>query len=276
MLGSIFDQYLDKFAARYRVVLEFPPGTRFIGSSPAAEEAIHRWMIAKLAGRDEEMAIRVSEALKSRGITDLATLTIEQVNDIAEELSLERSGTVHQRDPDGNLIVFHGRIKAMLKEAISVAYPYQAGIRLGMGGAQKKSPQSFLAEVAEIRPERVPIMRRMPDGTAVWLRGEDVQRDTMAGTVSTPQGPRSIISQYEYVEDVFLEFTLLVIGDAIPGDVWPQTWLAGMFCGLGAKRSLGHGRFRVTAFERLNAPTYFQEAVARYGTGKRAKVEDAA
>jgi hypothetical protein len=151
-------------------------------------------------------------------------------------MAAERQGNTFYRTAAG-LCLADYHIKAMLKEATAVLYPYQDGHK---GGATKKAARSAVAEWLFVDEHRIPLGRRDPDGV-----------HTQVGHVTGPKGPRSTLTYYDYCQGAQCSFTVSSVEDRVKPDQWERILILGQKLGLGALRSLSHGQFVITGFEPL-------------------------
>lgn len=120
------------------------------------------------------------------------------------------------------------------KESSNILF---AGTRWGV---TKKGPKNAMAEWVFVDEKRIPLGRIQPDGV-----------HTQVGHVTGPKGPRSTLTYYDYCERAECSFTVSSLEDRVERAQWERILIAGEKLGLGALRSLSHGQFVVTAFDRL-------------------------
>ena len=106
-------------------------------------------------------------------------------------------------------------------------------------GKTKKGPKAYLSERVFVDEERIYLGREKADGVHLQI-----------GHVTGPQGPRSTLTYYDYVQQPTISFTLSSVEDCITADQWKRILVLMQRNGVGALRSLGHGQFRITAFDR--------------------------
>lgn len=117
------------------------------------------------------------------------------------------------------------------KEATNILY---AGERWG---TTKKGPKSYVAERIFVPDDRVYLGRQEEDGI-----------ETLIGHVPSAQGPRSIITRYEYVHQATIRFRLLSMRDCLDFDHWREILTLLQEIGLGSVRSQSFGTFTVGRF----------------------------
>jgi hypothetical protein len=169
------------------------------------------------------------------GATDpsLAEKVIEEV--VADPLA-EVGSSCFKRDESG-LYIEDRQVKALLKESATM-----------LGYTLRNNPgRQFFQHGLFVDPPRMHLGKHEPDGV-----------ERLFGTVMTPQGPRSIVRNMDYVERPVIEFQIkgLMSDKKKEGSACPLTddQLAIMLShaqanGLGACRSQGFGKFTVLEFE---------------------------
>lgn len=231
---GIWDNHEPDLYTRYHVEIQFTD--KVMGGVPQNPKIIEGWLRQRFAGNDAEMHDLLLRTLDSLGIESDGELTREQLDDIAKKAAAEQKGNTFYRNEAG-LCLGDYQIKAMLKEATAIIYPWGPDNKWG---PTKKAPRSFLAERVFVDEKWVPLGRAEPDGQHLQI-----------GQVSGPKGPRSTLTYYAYCERAIASFTVFSLEDMVKPEQWQRILLTGQREGLGAIRSLGHGQFRVTAFDRL-------------------------
>ena len=70
--------------------------------------------------------------------------------------------------------------------------------------------------------------------------------------VMTPQGPRSAIKTYDYVDEPTITFTVKVLNDCLLPEVWGKTWQVAEEIGIGADRAQSAGKFDLLTWEKVS------------------------
>lgn len=231
---GIFDAMESEVFTKYRVGLTFTEWV--IGGVPQRPEIIESWLRQRIIGGDEELALMLRKTLQDLEIEVPEHATREEIIEAAKGMAATRNGNTFRRDARGLCLAAY-QVKAMLKEATAILYPWQAGHKWG---ATKKAAKSLLAERIFVDDYLIPLGRMEPDGTMCQV-----------GHVTGPQGRRSTLTYYDYVERASVEFTVSSSEDIITPDQWMRILLQGQRLGLGAIRSLGYGQFKVTAFDKM-------------------------
>lgn len=217
---------------KYRVELTFVD--RVMGGVPQRPEIIEGWLRQRFTGNDDaEMRLLMLRTLEQLDIDVTTDMTIEQLHEVAKHAAASQKGNTFFRTDDG-LCLGDYQIKAAIKESTNILF---AGDRWGV---TRKGPKSYVAERVFVDEQWLPLGRTDPDGTHLQI-----------GQVSGPKGPRSTLTYYDFVRQASIAFTVSSLQDCIKPDHWRQILLLMQREGLGAIRSLGHGQFRVTAFDRL-------------------------
>lgn len=229
---GIFDASAGSLFAEYRVKLRFRD--KLMAGIPANPEIIEAWLRKNWLGSDQERRLLFIQTLRELGAELNTSLSEEEMlEDAVKQIAEQRNGVCFKTNGHGPYI--EGRqIKAMLKEVTNILF---AGDKWGK---TKKGARNYLAERVFVNPDKVLLGVSEPTGV-----------DLFVGHVSGPQGPRSTLTYYEYVENAEIEFTVLVTQDCIDDDHWPLIWVQAQEIGLGALRSQGHGRFDIIMWEKI-------------------------
>jgi hypothetical protein len=259
----------DNIISRYKVRLEFPG--LIMGGTPNKADLIAAWIRTKAGITDEQEVQRMLKRTiaQRRGLEDelrqtigmdaetakeaseadpLERVTYEQLEQASQDVAEDTHKVGFKRDRNG-LFIESRQIKAGLKENTNILYAGQGF------GVTKKSPKSFVAERVFVEQDRVYLGRMVADSNELFV-----------GHVTGPQGPRHTLTLYEYCQEPIIDFTIVVLEDALLPEHWRNIWIAFQLNGLGALRSQGHGRFKITEWEKLNQGTAYDPA-----KGKKAK-----
>lgn len=249
-MTGIFGYLTDEVFARYHVKLQFRD--RVVGGIPSNRQLIEGWLRSKLGiTREQELQEIAVQTLKELGIeTELlgdgesgTVASYKSISAAADAIAKKSNTCMFKRDASG-LYLEQRAIKAMLKESAAVQFPgavAQKGAGTYKWGPTGKAPRGGVAEWVFIEPSRVPL------GV---VKATDI--DLSIGHITGPQGPRSTLDYYEYVERAIIEFDLMVLENRVPIEKWPYLWRYAEENGLGAKRSQGFGQFDVLAWDPLN------------------------
>jgi hypothetical protein len=248
---AVFRDEAQRYFAEYAVTIEFVD--KLIGGTPKDKDIMLGFIKTKLgdaldvAGDGKKVNlddIEVQRLVKRNmlemhpellnGLDPTSFEDMGKLETAIENLVAEKHVTGFKRDQHG-LYIESRHIKAMLKEVTSIQF---AGERWG---PTSKGPKAFLSERVFVEPLRIYVNRAEPDGV-----------ETVVGHINGPQGPRSTLSNYEYVDQGIIHFTIKVWGDALELDKWAQIVNLAQLNGLGAMRSQGHGTFFVTRFDKVN------------------------
>lgn len=249
-MAGIFDTEPSDLFIRYRCRLQFRD--RVVGGTPSNPRMIEGWLRTKM-GLTQEAEVR---ALTKQTLIELGVdaeifaddadedIRFETLQQASEAIAKHSNTTMFKRDQDG-LYLEARAVKAMLKEAVNILY---AGERWnkrpgapGKADTGGKAPRSTVAESVFVEPQHISLGVFEPSGI-----------DLAIGHIVGPQGPRSTLSYYEYVERATIEFVVLVLKDRVDPKRWPDIWRLAQENALGAKRSQSMGQFDVLHWERLN------------------------
>ncbi len=231
MTASVFADFKTKlYKSRYEadlLVYELHGGT------PVDQNKAKGWVESKVEATDEVIQKMIVDALTTRGIDPASMSPADMEAAIADTVELKQLNAF-KRLPTGELCIEGRQVKAMLKEAASIAV---AGGHLNARGWGKtnKGLLGFLAEHLFVAEDKIGIGVTEPSGISqrfvhTW-RGNGIQYE-------------------EFVLDAKVSFTVLTDFDW-PKDFWPTVWTVAEENGLGASRSMGFGRFAVTGWSAL-------------------------
>jgi len=253
---GIFDDQTSDLFIRYHARLRFRD--RIAGGTPSSPKLIEGWLRSKM-GLTQEAEIRelTIQTLRELGLEDELfdaddpeAVRFETLAQASEAIAKKSNTTMFKRDIDG-LYIEQRAVKAMLKETVNVLYagdrwrrPDLARVNAKTGRTEApagKGPRNATAEWVFVKPDHIPLGVMEPSGI-----------DLAIGHVNGPQGPRSTLEYYEYVEQATVEFDVEVLKDRVDGKLWPEIWRYSQESGLGAKRSQGMGTFDILAWDRVN------------------------
>jgi hypothetical protein len=237
----------------YLVTLTFTG--RLAGGAPSDPKLVEGWLAKNVGITDEEQlkSWTMRHLAEVQGI-DPSTMTEAEITQAVQEAmevnASEKKAQVFKRTPEGEPYIEPRQIKALLKEACSIAYPRgehkwgqyasRSAARAGaaVGG---KEPRSYLAE------------RVFPADYPVIVESDVVDVDLAVGHITDPRTgeKRSTIGYFEFAEKPVMQFTLRVLDDCITAEQWARIWTVAELNGLGARRSQGCGQFVVTQWERV-------------------------
>jgi hypothetical protein len=218
----------------YRARLAFRD--KLIGGVPKDPKLIEGWLRGR-AGIDELQDLRLAVLRTLEEVGD-GTTDVSNGDGVAQAavLASQKRTTGFKVAADG-LYVEARQVKAMLKESTNIVF---AGERWG---PTKKASRAFFAERVFIEPDKLMLGVQEPTGV-----------ELVVGHIGGPMGPRSTLTNYEYVDRATVEFRVLVLRDCISAEQWRDIWSHAQENGFGTLRSQGHGRFDVVEWECL-APT---------------------
>ncbi len=217
----------------YRARLAFRD--KLIGGIPKDPKLIEGWLRSKAGIEDpQEMRVAMLRTLAEVGPgTSDGGFDGDEIAQAATTLASQKRTTGFKVGLDG-LYVEGRQVKAMLKESTNIVF---AGERWG---PTRKAAKAFFAERVFIDPDKLNLGFVEPTGV-----------EMVVGHLGGPTGPRSTLSNYEYVEQPSLDFRVLVLRDCISADQWRAIWCHAQENGFGTLRSQGYGRFDVVQWECL-------------------------
>lgn len=222
-MDSIFDQFRDQaWPHKFEVQLSI---NAISGGIPTDPKVAEGWIRTKLGSTDDLLREQVAQTMAERGVT---------AEEAAKLVGDARHLNGFKRDAAHGLYIEGRQVKSMLKEAASIAVA--AGkLTLRGWGLTNKNLLSFLAEHVVV------------DDDKIYL-GVHEPSDIVQRFVHTWRGTG--IQYEEVVHDVKINFTVLSDWN-FSDEEWAMIFLTGEQQGLGAARSQGMGRFRVTGWTRI-------------------------
>lgn len=211
-----------------------------VGGVPQKPEIIESWLRQRILGGDAELRLMLVKTIQDLEVEVPADATDEEIIEAAKAMAATRNGNTFRRDERGLGLAAY-QVKAMLKESCAILYPYQRGKDGYQWGVTKKAPRSLLAERVFVDDYLIPLGRLEPDGTMMQI-----------GHVSGPQGKRSTLTYYDFCSQPEISFVVSSSEDIVTPEQWQHILIQGQRLGIGAIRSLGHGTFKVTGFDRAD------------------------
>lgn len=259
-IKSIFDQYINQaYPHRYRTTLHL---TAIAGGTPSDPRVAEGWLRSKVAASDDLIRAAVAEVMAERGVSvEEATAEV----DLRKHLNGFKRYRCDQCTPgmplcaDGKheLYIDGRQVKALIKEASNVRWPWPMynwtilGLRQSKTGTptagaadgraevkgegKGKATLSYVAEHIFVEEHTI--------GLGVYEPTEVQQR-----FVHTWRG--SGIQYEEIVDPAVIQFTVATDHD-LTKEQWALLWSTAQHIGLGASRSQGFGRFKVTGWDKL-------------------------
>jgi hypothetical protein len=223
MTTSVFASYQTK-AWPYRYAGELHIHT-VNGGIPSDPNVARSWIETFLSDQEDAIREAVAKTMAERGITK---------DEAAREVNDLRHLNGFKRD-DAGLYLEGRQLKACLKEAVSIAVA-SGKVTLRGWGETRKFITHYFPEHVFVLEDRLPLGVAQPTGI--------VQRfiHTFRGTG---------IQYEEYVEDAKVTFTVAT-DHKFTDEQWAMIWLTAEQQGIGASRSQGFGRFKVTRWDLLD------------------------
>lgn len=230
----------------YEATLKFTG--RLVGGAPSDPKLVEGWLGKNLGITDEESLREWTRThlAETKGI-DPTQATDEDIKAALEENAAEKKAQVFKRTTDGFPYIEGRHVKAMIKEATSIAFPrgeHKFGAYSNTKGTKVggKEPRSYVAERVFV-PEQPIIVGT--DITGVELAVGHIADWKAEG------GSRSTIGYFEYIEDAEITIPVKVLDDCLTLEQWSRIWTIAEMNGLGARRSQGAGQFVITSWTRI-------------------------
>lgn len=195
------------------------------GGTPSDPDTAEAWIRSKVEDKEQRVRQLIAETMVEK------QMTLEQATDSVNKL---RHLNGFRRDENG-LFIKGYHVKAAIKEAASVAAG-SGKVDLRGWGVTKKFLNSFVAEHIMVPDEKIYLGREEPD---------DVSQSFPENKRIGQRG----IQMTEFCNDVDISFRVISDWD-FTDENWAMIWLTGQEQGLGACRSQGFGRYKVTSWER--------------------------
>ena len=230
----------------YEATLQFTG--RIVGGAPSDPKLVEGWLGKNLGLTDEDQIKQYTRKhlMEVQGL-DPDTMTEDAITAALEDAASEKKAQVFKRTVDGGKPYIESRqVKAMLKEATSIAYPrgeHKFGSYKNTKGATTggKEPRSFVAERVSV-PEVPVVLADDVDGVELAV-----------GHIKDWRGEtRSTLGYFEFIENPTVTVQVQVLDDCLSAEQWSRIWTCAERQGLGARRSQGAGQFVVTAWERVD------------------------
>ena len=233
----------------YRVTLKFR--NYLMGGVPKDPKIIEGWLRTKgIVSNDKDLKQILMNTMAELGHNVTGEMTNEELMALNEGAAAEVAASKNPNgckiDPEHGLYIEGRQLKAAFKESTNIAW---GGVRRG---PTKKGSKSYVAERVMVVEDKVFLDRMQPDGVEV-----------ITGHVTGPQGPRSTLGYTEYVVEPTITFHVKELkvlqkgtkidpkgGDpALTLDEWGHLFTCMEEQGIGALRSMQHGRFDTLAFD---------------------------
>ena len=213
---------------------------KILGGTPKNPKIIEGWLRTKTGvSDDEEIRQMMLRTLQDLGAEVNADMTYEELVEASEALASVKQTNGFKQNGHG-LYVEDRQVKACLKEAVSILYPWGPQNKWGQ---TKKAARSYFVETVFVNPREVLFNVEEPTGVEMMLVH-----------AKGPNGVAHSINYSEYILEPEVSFEVQVLKDSIGGQngEWPEIWTLAQELGLGAGRSQGFGRFDVVKWEKLS------------------------
>lgn len=224
---------------RYRVRLQVLD--KLVGGVPSKESVIKGWLKARMELGDRDLQELTEQTLRER-FPDRQPSADELAGALLTSDAAPSINGFKRIPGTGELALETRCAKSALKEWGNSAFPgmdWPGKSRVAKGF--RKGLKSTLEERVFVEGVFVGLGVTEPTGVE-----ERIKHTT------GPQGPRSSISQVEYVSRPLLEFTLRVHDDFLSPEVWGRIWERGEDIGIGSDRGRSDGKFELLTFGRVS------------------------
>lgn len=249
----------EAYPYAYEVQLELDT---IAGGTPTDPKVAMGWLQSRLGIDGEELARRTAQVMAERGAS---------VNDAIEAVVDHDHLNGFKRTRNGILYVEGRQIKAMMKEAGSIAVSVGALDKRGWGSTNK-GLSGFFAEHFFVADDVVLITDL--DGTPLTkpngTEPSGAETEVNQRFVHTFRG--NGIQYEEWCTNVLISYTIMADYEMKEKD-WAMIHLKGGFNGLGSSRSQGFGRFTTVKFNQITPQQAFAAKEANMLLSRRSKVE---
>lgn len=226
---------------RYEVELHVP---ELHGGVPQDPRTVEAWIRSILIDSDQRILRLVRETINELGYTQEDLADSEKMERAITETAKKNLNGFKRNQVTGELYIEGRAVKAMLKEAANIAYPWSgktASERVTING---KSVKGAFKEHVFVEELQIPLGVKDPD---------DVNQRFATGN----RGQRTIVRE-EYLENAVVVFHLNTDLD-MPEEFWGRIMLTAELQGLGTARSQGYGTFTTVRFELVSQPKSAEE-----------------
>jgi hypothetical protein len=224
MSDSVFADYHAR-SYPFTIHVELLVNT-LVGGVPKDKNVAKAWLETKIKGAsDARIQSMVAELMVDQNLT--ADKALEEINKL-------KNLTGFEKDPEQGLFIGGRHVKAMLKEAVSVAVAAKK-VDMTKWGATRKFLTNYFPEHVFVVEDRIFLGTMEPSGV--------LQNFVHARGISA-------IQYQEYVSKARVAFTLVTDHNFTDAQ-WALIMTTGEKNGLGAGRSQGHGTFDVVKWEKV-------------------------
>ncbi len=220
---------------------------KLMGGVPKDPKIIEGWLKTKgIFTNDEDIKHELVQTMRELGMEATPDMSTEEVFALQEEaagnVSSVKNTNGFKSDEQG-LYIEGRQLKAALKESANIMF---GGERVG---PTRKGFKNYVAERLMVIEQKVYLDRTQPDGI-----------ETVIGHVTGPQGPRSTLGYTEYCVQPKITFHVKELKVMQKGGEPPITDMQRKrlyTCmeeqGIGALRSMQHGRFDLVQLDEIKA-----------------------
>lgn len=213
-----------------------------VGGVPKDPDTIKSWLKARLEMGEVEIRAIADETIEAMGWTQ-EDLTTENLDKLVDEIAAKDTKGNSFKKVGGGLVIEGRQIKAAIKEAANSLYPGTTKWP-DYPGNTRKGLSAYLVERVEVVDRYIPLGKEVPD-----IVGEQRIKH-----ITGPQGKRSTINVVDVCEDVTISFTVKVLDDFIPNELWAEIWEYIDLGGIGADRARGDGRGEMLSWAKMPKP----------------------
>jgi hypothetical protein len=212
---------------------------KLMGGVPANPKTIEGWLQAQAGIKDEEQR----KAMLLRTLQELGyapeSMTPDQIDEATDKIAGKMNTNTFKRDSNG-LYIEGRQVMSMLRENAGILFTGHKWRRYNAAKDSKgKAATSLFRETVHVPTQRIHLGRSEPDNTEL--------------KIVHPQDPtrESSLTYVDYVEGAELNFRVEALEGVVEESAWKAILKHAERNGLGAMRSQQHGKFAITAWERV-------------------------
>ena len=217
---------------------------KILGGTPKNPKIIEGWLRAKTGVTDdEEIRQMMFRTLVDMGVEVTPEMSYDELVEASEALASVKQTNGFKQNGKG-LYIEDRQVKACLKEAVSILYPWAPNNKWG---ETKKAARSYFVETVFVNPREVLLGLEEPTGV-----------EMMMVHAKGANGVAHSINYSEFASEPEVSFQVQVLRDSIgttdkiKNGEWAEIWTLAQELGLGAGRSQGFGRFDVIKWDKTN------------------------
>jgi hypothetical protein len=228
-----------------------------VGGIPKDPETIRKFIKAKLDVGDYELNRITAETIADMGLPDPSELSSEQLNSVIDSVMADKFKGNSFKRIDGQLVWETRCLFAAIKEAMNVLYPGnskwpgQPEAKISRKGFEGFAKERIVVK-GEGRGRQYMYLGKEGPDVENRILTPDVEGEERIKHITGPQGPRSVITVVDVVEEVDVKFEVEVLEDFVAEETWGKIWRYVENTGVGADRARNDGRCELVRWEKIS------------------------